>query len=291
MDSGKPCCGPHHRRDSVPGANDNEMPLEKCIDAIHSKLTECIDLCIGKSPMGILMVEAATGSGKSVVLPAMIQKYMEQVTGESRKYRKCDYSQWDRKHHWPRKLLVLNPSTIDIRNVYKAALDRDVPSCFRMGYKCQGREIAGVRDSSKIVFATVGIAAKWYACHGAKYFDEFGGVICDEMHKMESDVRYALLWELFLNIRQHRDFVLVGATATFSEQMTTQLRHLNCKWVHCAERRWPLQRFTVKVPNRELYPAIVYTVRQLIRRDQTCLVFLPGKQETVSYTHLRAHET
>ena len=46
MDSGKPCCGPHHRRDSVPGANDNEMPLEKCIDAIHSKLTECIDLCL-----------------------------------------------------------------------------------------------------------------------------------------------------------------------------------------------------------------------------------------------------
>ena len=110
MDSGKPCCGPHHRRDSVPGANDNEMPLEKCIDAIHNMLTECI----GKSPMGILMVEAATGSGKSVVLPAMIQKYMEQVTGESPKYRKRDYSQWDRKHHWPRKLLVLNPSTIDI---------------------------------------------------------------------------------------------------------------------------------------------------------------------------------
>ena len=118
MDSGKPCCGPHHRRDSVPGANDNDMPLEKCTEAIHSKLTECIDRCIGKSPMGILMVEAATGSGKSVVLPAMIQKHMEQVTCPSRKYRKCDYSQWDRKHHWPRKLLVLNPSTIDIRNVY-----------------------------------------------------------------------------------------------------------------------------------------------------------------------------
>ena len=286
MDSGKPCCGPHHRRDSVPGANDNEMPLEKCIDAIHSKLTECIDLCIGKSPMGILMVEAATGSGKSVVLPAMIQKYMEQVTCESRKYRKRDYSRGDRKHHWPRKLLVLNPSTIDIRNVCKAAIDRDVPSCFRMGHKCRGREPGGVKRSSKIVFATVGIAAKWYACHGAEYFDEFGGVICDEMHKMESDVRYALLWELFLNIRQHRDFVLVGATATFSEQMTTQLRHLNCKWVHCTERRWPLQRFTVKVRNRELYPAIAYTVRQLILRHQTCLVFLPGKQEIKEVTAL-----
>ena len=104
-----------------------------------------------------------------------------------------------------------------------------------MGYKRQGRELGGARDSSKIVFATVGIVAKGYACRGAEYFDEFGGVICDEMHKMESDVRYALLWELFLSIRQDRDFVLVGATATFSEQMTTQLRHLNCKWVHCTE--------------------------------------------------------
>ena len=38
---------------------DDEKPLEKYTNDIHSKLIQCIDRCIGKPPTDILMVEAA----------------------------------------------------------------------------------------------------------------------------------------------------------------------------------------------------------------------------------------
>ena len=213
---------------------------------------QCIEnwWLIGPSGHGLVIVDAATGSGKSVLLPSEIQKH---ITG---------------------KLLAFNPSTIDTKNVCTSATCK---SCFRMGGQRQGG--ASFSDS-RAVFVTVGLAFKWYACQGTLFFTSYDGVFCDELHQMESDPKYAFLFELFMQIAKTRRFLIVGASATISSSLATKLDQFGASWVKCQERPYPLERNIVTVPTvRHLYEAIAHTACALLRRGKTCLIFLPGKTE------------
>ena len=50
-------------------------------------------------------------------------------------------------------------------------------------------------DRSQIVFASTGLAAKWYATYGAKIWNHYEAVVFDEIDQMSKDPEYALLWE------------------------------------------------------------------------------------------------
>ena len=50
-------------------------------------------------------------------------------------------------------------------------------------------------DRSKIVFATAGLAARWYASKGYYMWHNYGGVLFDEIDQMAMDPEYATLWE------------------------------------------------------------------------------------------------
>ena len=227
--------------DTVPGTSGGEMALRQHIPYARQLL---------RSGHGVVMFDAATGSGKSKLLPSEIQLHLRG------------------------KLLALNPSTLDTKNVCTGA---SCKSCYRMG----GRRQGGDRFSeSRVVFATVGLVAKWYASGGSRDFRVYDGVFCDEMHLMESDPRYALLWELFMDISKTRQFLIVGASSTITSSMKARLDQVDVRWVRCHERPYPLERYIVTVATvRLLYEAMAYTAATLLKRGQTLLIFLPGKHE------------
>ena len=133
---------------------------------------------------------------------------------------------------------------------------------------------------SSIVFATVGLAAKWYATEGGEFLRHYDGVFCDEVGSIESDGQYALLWEVLRCESQQRWFLIVGVSATISFTMAQELRKIDAAWVCCRERRFPLERNLLQVSSLQLfYDAIVHIACALLRRGSSCLVFLPGKQE------------
>lgn len=236
-------CAQIERLESVPGTTDRQLPMQKHMPLLKELLHQ-------KQPLTI--VQAATGSGKSMLIPTEMSKHIR------------------------RKLLVLNPSTIDTENVCKLA---KCPSCFRMGGKRHG----GVDFAqAKIVFVTVGLAAQWYTSHGTKLFQDYDGVFCDEMHDMEINPQYSMLWEVFLLIARSRDILIVGASATFSDQMKETLHVMKTRWVRCPERPYHLERNRVTVFNvKQLYEAMAHMTAAIIQRGESCLLFLPGKLEII----------
>ena len=207
------------RMESVPGVRGNELPLEQYMPRIRELL---------HAPQSPVVVEAATGSGKSKLLPS---EFYWAINGE---------------------VLVLNPSTIDTMNVCS---QQRAPSQWAMG----GGRWGGDTRWGKIHFHTVGLAFKHYASQGADAFKLFEGVLFDEAHLLESDPIYALLWEVFLCIAKTRRLSMLCASATFSERLRERLKNLNARWVSCHERPYELQRNIVSVATtQQVYDAIAY---------------------------------
>ena len=225
------------------------LPLQNHMHLIHASLQQ---------KTTVTMVQAVTGSGKSVLIPNGMHQNMKQ-------------------QNMKRKLLVLNPSTIDTENVCKHATRQGSKSCFRMG---RGQKGGDDFEESVIVFVTVGLAAKWYASHGLEKFEDYDGVFCDEFHEVETDPKYCMLWEMFRHIATQRSFLILGASATFSESLETKLNQINTCWVRCHERRYPLERNIVKVyQGRFLYPVMLEMAVAILKRKESCLMFLPGRSE------------
>ena len=195
------------RLDTVPGTTDDELPLRKHLPEVREILA---------SPGTMMMVNASAGSGKSRLLPVEIQKFLEG------------------------KLLCLNPGTIDTKKVCAHARTLGCKACYRLGGRRSGGD---PRKDSRIEFATVGLAHKWYSSSGTTLFDKFDGVFCDEFHEMESDPKYAALFEMFKQIAEKRAFRIVGASATMSTSLVTNVsKCTNVSWVKCHERPHPLER-------------------------------------------------
>ena len=124
------------RQQTVPGTMGGKLPLQRHMHQFAEILRQRIEMPPWKRPR-VVTVRAATGSGKSILIPTEMQKYLGL-----------------RRHGSQGKLLVLNPSTIDTANVCKAA---KCTSCFRMGGNQKGGDPWG---KSRVVFLTVGLAAQ-----------------------------------------------------------------------------------------------------------------------------------
>ena len=97
-----------------------------------------------------LYLDAVLASGKSRLVPFAIASELP------------DYE----------KLLVLTTSTVDVIGMHNDTCKK-CPSCYRMGHKREG----GVNFKyARIVIATEGLAARWYASKGMRCFDHYGGV-------------------------------------------------------------------------------------------------------------------
>ena len=123
--------------------------------------------------------------------------------------------------------------------MYKHAV---VPSCYRMGGKRKG----GVRlRSAKIVFATAGLAVKWYASDGCEFLEWYGGVFFDEVADAERDPEYSLLWTVAHRVSRRRDhsLKLVAGSATLSDRMMKIFSSLDAQRVECHVRPFPIQRY------------------------------------------------
>ena len=63
-------------------------------------------------------------------------------------------------------------------------------------------------NRSKIVFATAGLAARWYASQGISMWQYYDGVMFDEINHMALDPEYASLWESARLEAEQRDFLV-----------------------------------------------------------------------------------
>ena len=228
---------------TVPGSDDGHPGLSRYMPVLRRLVRD-----------GALHVQvnAATASGKSRLVPSEVANLL---------------SEWG-------KLLVLTPFTVDVTGMQAAAT---CPSCFRMGGKREGGQ---PWHCSRIVFATSGLASRWYASQGGGLWRPFSGVLFDEVNQMERDPGYAQLWESARQEAAERKLLVLGASATYSGDMKQTLSEQGAAWIECHDRPFPVEQFVMEVPTQgDLYPAVRHLVRSLLGRNLTSLVFLPGKWE------------
>jgi HrpA-like RNA helicase len=196
--------------EDTPGVNHSAHPLLKYKDQICA--------AVHANARSIVVIHAATGSGKSKVLPSFLQ---EQLT---------------------RPLLCLVTSTVDVVDMFLCA---KVPACYRMGNSRRGGSLIG---DSKIVFATVGLVLRWYAKEGHTFLSRYGGVLFDEVGDIEKDPSYALLWEVARQAQSIYKVVLVAASATISTRLIGCFTRLGAAVILCPERQFPVRNVTISIP-------------------------------------------
>ena len=200
----------------------------------------------------IVIIDAATGSGKSRDIPSVLTEFLD----------------------W--QLLVATPNRIDVKGMQR---DATVPSCYRMG---KGDQLGSIQDS-KVVFATTGLVQQWYATQGDSFLWYYSGIYFDEIDAMEQDPGFALLWGVTLLTQLKRDFLIVGASATFSPALLARFAEADVTWIRCPERPYPVELYEVEVPtNADVYVAVQHFCIGVLRKNKTALVFLPGKAEIES---------
>ena len=96
-----------------------------------------------------IVIEAPTGSGKSRKCPNVIISYMIRMG-----------------YHRP--LLVLTSATIDVVDMQEAC---KYSSMYRLGGGRRSRK----PPECECVYASIGLATRWYANEGTKCFDQWGG--------------------------------------------------------------------------------------------------------------------
>ena len=221
--------------DTIPGSNDGRPGLEKHLAALRQLLKK-----------GVLHVQvhSATASGKSRLLPS---EMAYRLPGRG-------------------KLLVLTTSTVDVTGMHA---DASVRSCFRMGRRKGG---GAPWEQSWIVFATAGLAARWYASEGGRLWSPYSGVMFDEIDQMERCPEYAQLWESARQEAATRSLLVLGASATYSGEMKKTLTEQGAAWIECSERPFPLEQFVMEVPTQdELYPGVRHLLASLQGRNLTSL--------------------
>jgi hypothetical protein len=156
------------------GANDGSLPIMQLDDALRREKK-------------ILIFAAATGSEKIQMLANWIQLRIQ------------------------KKLLILNPSTIGVRNTYMHIS----AACYRTGAdRGDGCEI----QHARVVCATVGVVVRCYGTGGSKFLKEFDGVIFEEMDKMTVDPQYAMLWDVIDEIAKEKCFFESGSIGHFQRR-------------------------------------------------------------------------
>ena len=202
-----------------------------------------------------IIIHAATASGKSREIPSVLPEFLP-----------------NRR----RKLLTVTPSRVDVKGMHRAAT---VPSCYCMGHGAR----SGDQRNASVVFATNGLVQQWYASDGEDFLWDYDGIFFDEIHAMETDPGYALLWEVALVTQRKRDFLIVGASATFTPALIARLDEAGVTWIQCPERPYPVEKFEVEVPtSTDVYVAVQHLCMGVLRKSKTVLVFLPGKTEIES---------
>ena len=104
-----------------------------------------------------IIIEAPTGSGKSRKCPNVIINYMEDM-------------------RYSKPLLVLSSATIDVVGMQETC---EHSSRYKLGGGRHSRWL----PECKCVYASIGLATRWYANNGTQCFDEWGGVFSTSFKK------------------------------------------------------------------------------------------------------------
>jgi hypothetical protein len=243
----------------VPG-NDGKFAVEECFPEVERFIVDGKKLCL---------FLGATGCGKSKVLPEEIAKQLS-------------------KHsHWS-KLLVLTTAAKDVEDMNKKCKQ---PSHYRTG---AGQGGDSDWTSAHVVFATVGLASRWYAGSGLNAFGDFGAVLLDEFGSVERDVEYSFIFEVMLEIQARHEkkgwpFPIFMCTATMSDRLADTVDQMHPTRIECPKRPFPLERYQVDMESLSaLYDAMATCAAKLFLSDKTVLVFLPGQAEISSLQELLA---
>ena len=204
------------KEELVAGTSDGRPALERHAEEVSEAVKRCA------TTQKCVIIDAATASGKSKVVPDTAYEAMKTVNPEL-------------------KLLVVTTSSVDVMSMQKSTRNR---SCWRSGNDLSGGE---KWNDSTIVFTTFGLAVRWYGDRGKYWLDEYGGILFDEMDQMEKNPEYASLWEFARIEKQRRPFALIGASATLSKEMQERVNQQGAEWIRCRERPFPVESYTIEI--------------------------------------------
>ena len=207
------------------------------------------------------MIDAATGSGKSKWLPSAIARYM------------------------PGRLLVLTPSSVDVRAMCEDAV---VGSGWKRGNTERGKKNCGGDPWGQIMFWTVGYAKKRAAGlrndaqDAAGIFDGFETVLLDECHEVYRDGGYSLLLDIAYRRACDPAERLVLVVASGTPGSAVQRWISPTATIVCSKRPYDVQCFRVEERTVDEEQTLALTARTTSKAWHsrcTVLVFVATKKE------------
>jgi len=154
----------------------------------------------------VTLIVSGTGSGKTVLVPKFLLKYIWETKTENKEST---------------KIVITNPKTLTtIYNAEYSAKTLDVELGTHVGFKFRGSPANMISDQSKLIYATDGLLLAQIN-KGDLLLKEYDGVIIDEAH--ERQVPIDLLLYFFKHILKNRpEFKLIIMSATIDAEIFKQ---------------------------------------------------------------------
>ena len=144
----------------------------------------------------VILLISGTGSGKTVLVPKFVIKYMKIMKLEG-------------------KIAITNPKiSTTIYNAEYGAKTLDIKLGEEVGYKYKGSPSDSITDKSKLIYCTDGLILATILS-GDKLLKDYQGIIIDEAH--ERHIQIDILLKLIKDIiKQRPDFKLIIMSATIN---------------------------------------------------------------------------
>jgi pre-mRNA-splicing factor ATP-dependent RNA helicase DHX15/PRP43 len=252
---------PYSEEYKIVGKNWNQLPLYTNTETIK-KIFKLIDT------KQVILLQSATGSGKSVLIPKFLLKYFIDNKIEG-------------------KICMTNPKIITTEeNAKYGARTLDVVLGEEVGYKYKGS--SKISDKTKLIYLTDGLLLSTISS-GDKYLDDYSGVIIDEAH--ERNIQIDLLLKLLKEIVLHRPkFKLIIMSATINAEVFN--KYFNIKGIKYGEievsgsTTFPIQKIwsDTNINNNNYLKIAIEKCNEILKKNENkdIIIFVPTQNDTIN---------
>ncbi|RMD52338.1 ATP-dependent RNA helicase, partial [Candidatus Parcubacteria bacterium] len=257
--------------------NNEQQELKEMIERqdlpVKKRLAELVELIkkVSKNNDGFVVLEAETGSGKSVYSPIAAFKALKELGS-------------------PERVVMMQPRRDAATSIARAVSAVMEAESGVVGYSTS--EGKTIDRKSAIAVVTSGIMRR-YLLQGDISRDNVGAIILDEIH--EGSIEYHLVFGLIKKLREAGQAPLVILTSA-----TMDIRRLqdffgikNDNYLHIEGRAYPVEKHFNAHPSENKHGYINDVAEKVLElhktnKDGDILVFLPGAKEinqVISYLH------
>lgn len=220
----------------------------------------------------VILIKSGTGSGKTVIIPKLILKYM---------FLK----------NIPGKIAITNPKILStVSNAEYGAKTLDVNLGEEVGYKYKGASKKYISNSTKLIYLTDGLLLSIIA-NTDKYLKDYVGIIIDEAHErhIQIDLLLKLLKEIIL---YRKDFKLIIMSATINAKVFRN--YFNIKKIKYGEleiygtSNLPIEQIWAKknITSKNYLSTSIKICNEILDKalnnNNDIIIFVPTQKDTIN---------